>query len=258
MRRVDFSEDYKGKKETDPKKLNFIEKYIDEVISGEFIDLIYQIKEFMDYLKSQKYNLSEHYLRYVMTYLNLCKFFSNIKDKIIVELGGLSPITAYLSKFNGCFISTDADFRLNIDIPENFADIVFSFEVIEHLKDVPEKSFDEVVLFNFTGVKKYVHHMFKILKEEGYVVLTTPNPCSSKSILNILNFKHPYIFPYHVREYTKEEILKLFQEKFSLEYYTTMEVFFPYSSKKLINFIQNYVFSSEDRGDDQFFIFRKR
>jgi hypothetical protein len=75
MRRVDFSEDYKGKKEIDPKKLNFIEKYIDKVISDGSIELIYQIKEFMDYLKSKKYNLSEHYLRYVMTYLNLCKFF---------------------------------------------------------------------------------------------------------------------------------------------------------------------------------------
>ena len=242
----------------DPTKKEFLDKYIENELSNESPEVVEEVLEFIKYLKRFGYDYSEHYLRYVRTYLELVKSFHIPRGKTIVELGGLAPITTYLSKFNDCFIpSPQVDFRIEIDIPESFADYVLSFEVFEHIKDVPEKSLDEVVLFNYSGAKKYISHISNILKPGGYLILTTPNPCSFKSILNILEFKHPYIFPHHVREYTKSEILDLFSGDFELIKYTTFTAFFVDAPRRISDLLSKLGYSLEDRFDTSFFIFKK-
>jgi SAM-dependent methyltransferase len=71
--------------------------------------------------------------------------------------------------------------------PDNCIDVVLSFQVIEHIKD------DDL----------FLREIKRVLKPGGKVIITTPNRSMSLT-------KNPY----HIREYSKEEIKSLFSKHF--------------------------------------------
>ncbi|MCS7004768.1 MAG: class I SAM-dependent methyltransferase [Cytophagales bacterium] len=75
------------------------------------------------------------------------------------------------------------------NIESNYFDTVVSFQVIEHIQE------DE----------HFIREIFRVLKEGGKLVLTTPNIKMSLTRN-----------PWHVREYTAEELYKLLQKYFSV------------------------------------------
>lgn len=85
--------------------------------------------------------------------------------------------------------------------PANFFDVVLFCEVIEHLASDPLKALLEIK---------------RILKPNGYLVLTTPNVCRIENIIKLIvggNIYDPYsrhgIYGRHNREYTRNELFLL-------------------------------------------------
>jgi SAM-dependent methyltransferase len=72
-------------------------------------------------------------------------------------------------------------------IPSNSYDVVVSFQVIEHIRED----------------KYYLQEIFRVLKPGGKAILTTPNICKTLTRN-----------PWHVREYTAEQLTALAQEVF--------------------------------------------
>lgn len=73
------------------------------------------------------------------------------------------------------------------NIPDNSFDVVFASQLIEHIKD-------DV---------KLVDEMYRVLKKDGLLILTTPN----KTMSLTRN-------PFHVREYTPNEFTQLLSKNF--------------------------------------------
>jgi len=86
---------------------------------------------------------------------------------------------------------TGAEFRqadiLNLDFPDGAFDFIASFETIEHISDD----------------SAYVSEMRRVLRPGGLLLCSTPNRLVTNPGTTI---SEPPYNPYHVREYTKEEL----------------------------------------------------
>ncbi len=220
-----------------------------------------QYKDFIAYMDQKTLIRPEivHYYRYASTFKNMLNCFGEIRGKTIVETGSLSPISGYLAKYGNSVYGTKSDLRICIDKTDNFADIVFSFEVIEHIKDQPEDSFEKVVLFQRDGAEQYAKEIDRILKPGGVLFLTTPNACSASAIANAISGRPPMIFAQHVREYTQAEIRDIFSG-FEIVVESTQDVFFlnPKYADQVRNLFVELGISNARQGDDHFYCLRKR
>lgn len=205
--------------------------------------------------------LDEHLPRFVETFRALVRHFSleTLLASRILEAGHLSPISEFIREQGGTVASTTTDLRCEIDAESDRFDLVFAFEVVEHLKDQPEKNFDEIVLFQESGIRTFAAECSRVAKAGGHLVLTTPNPCSLLCLQRLLKNEPPTIFRPHIREYTKPELLRIFQ-RFTLTQYETFSVFGNFQpdaaavSRKIFTALSA---DPEDRGDDQFMIFER-
>lgn len=85
------------------------------------------------------------------------------------------------------FIASAAE---NVSIESDFADVIVSFETIEHVQD------EHLLISEF----------HRLLKKGGLLIISTPN-------------KWPLaIAPYHTKEYDLEEFKKVLNSKFEIEY----------------------------------------
>lgn len=93
--------------------------------------------------------------------------------------------------------------------PDSHFTTVVCCELLEHLADDPMHMMSEVN---------------RILRPEGYLVLSTPNACSLRALAGVLEGNHPafnsyytlrkggnQVEPRHAREYTPRELRKLFR-----------------------------------------------
>jgi SAM-dependent methyltransferase len=202
---------------------------------------------------------AEHYVRYCRTFRTMDDRIGSIKGANIIETGGPSPILNFFEKDNQCSISK-SDLRASIDAASESANFVLSLEVLEHIKDAPEKSFDEIVLFQGTGARNYASEIVRVLRPGGVLILTTPNPASYRAFKRLVDGEAPCIFRPHVREYTRQEIIDLFSA-LELIHHETQFNFFIMSEAAQEEF--NSIFTTsgwslENRGDDHVFLFRKR
>ena len=100
----------------------------------------------------------------------------------------------------------------------------------------------------------------RLLKEFGFLALTTPNATSIDVIGNVLRKRSPFQYPLHVREYTKQEIVAMAARAgLGLVAYRT---FFAWNAREDINrdklMIQLAALGYElsDRGDDAAYLFK--
>lgn len=218
-----------------------------------------QYNEFYNYAHANpSFSSQVHYLRYMNTAGVLFTKIENINGLKVVETGGASPLSAFLSLNNECF-TTETDLRKEIDAPDSFADLIICCEVFEHIKDHEPRNFDELTSFQSSGAKKLIVELFRTLKPGAYLLLTTPNPSSHRAILNALQYKPSYIFRGHVREYTKGELLELFAD-FELVHYETQNNFSLILDSGLDVVMEKFSklnWSNSDRGDNHIMIFRK-
>ena len=242
----------------DEQKFAFISKLVEEQLVPQYSDSLDWLN-FRNFLESNDaFAHSGHLYRYLNTFGLITRQLGEVRGKVVVETGGASPVSIFLSQFNQCFV-TEADLRSDFDVGTDFADVVISLEVIEHLKDQPEKQFSEVVLFKESGVRSYASEVQRISKAGADIILTTPNPCSYKAIANAVDHSPAYVFRQHVREYSKAELLRIF-DRLTPIYYGSFFNFFMIREVGLRTdwekSFSQMGWCIEDRGDDHFFHFR--
>lgn len=205
--------------------------------------------------------LDDHLPRFVETFRALVQRFplDTLLASKILEAGHLSPISEFIREQGGTVAATTTDLRCEIDAEPGGFDLVFAFEVIEHLKDQPEKCFDEIILFQESGIRSFAAECARVTRAGAHLVVTTPNPCSLLCLQRLLGNDPPAIFRPHVREYTKAEILRIFQG-FDLTHYETFSVFgnFGFDLAAVCRKIFTPLSADpENRGDDHFMIFER-
>jgi SAM-dependent methyltransferase len=164
--------------ENDPAKIQYLreirEKFIDPTTSHPLYDL------FLQFLKRNEKD--PHYPRYAQTMSGLLNLRGDAivasRNLSICETGGLSLIAKFFKEQGFLVHGTDSDLRYFIDAADNSFDMVLSLEVLEHIKDQRAECFNDIVLFSGSGARKYAEEISRILKKDGILLLTTPNPCS--------------------------------------------------------------------------------
>jgi SAM-dependent methyltransferase len=238
-------------------KFSFLRK----VFLTEYADFLKENKDasaFFEYVEANETSQrAPHYYRYLATMMKILKCHGMPRGLRIIETGDASPLLLFLAAENECFTS-ESDLRIKLDAEDASADIILSFEVLEHIKDMPEKRFDEVVLFQESGARQYASEMHRSLKPGGSLFLTTPNVCAASILIPYLKGEPPVVFRPHVREYSRTEITGLFGD-YDVAHYESFNSFFLIGApaNKHVDAIAQMGGDTADRGDDHFFHFKK-
>src|SRR5271157_5348910 len=110
-------------------------------------DLYRRFVAFID----ERHRLHSHYYRFCNTFHLMLASGLDVAGKAVIETGHPCPITEFLAELGAHTSTTRGDLRYAIDSEDACADVLVSFEVMEHIKDQTEKKFDDVVLFNESG-----------------------------------------------------------------------------------------------------------
>jgi hypothetical protein len=207
----------------------------------------------------QASNFSEHYLRNLETYDRVVRLV-DLQGKRVAETGHLSGVSCYFRENGVSIDEIDGDFRYYLHASTAAYDVLFCFEVLEHIKDQDPKNMDESVLWNFSGVYRFFSEMNRVLADGGTLVLTTPNAASLYTTHRCLSGESPWLFHPHVREFTIQQVIDLAARAgFDVVHVDTMYVcfFLEDRSRYLKRYFTDLGFSAENRGDDSFFLFRK-
>lgn len=203
------------------------------------------------------YRHSAHYYRYLTTFACALPHLAGRDGLTIVETGGSSPLLDHLCATQECHVTT-SDLRDALDCPDGCADVVLSLEVLEHLKDRRETTMDEIVLFRETGVRRYAGEILRVLKPGGLLIMTTPNGAAAQVFQNVVEGLPGMVFRPHVREYTHDEVLRLFADLELVEHRTLFNFFhMGDNGAAIIRRIVAAGGSPDHRGDDHFFVFRR-
>lgn len=202
---------------------------------------------------------SDHRVRFLLT-LDAVRREMDLSGSRIAETGHMSGLSHWLTTQGTMVEELDGDFRYQINAPDKQYDVLLSLEVLEHIKDQDQKSFDDLVLFNYSGAKAFVREMHRVLKPGGKLVLTTPNAGSLWILEQVYERKSPWLHAPHVKEYTPDEVIELCENAgFSLQAFDTFYAAHYLDPVHREHTLRKYFtekgHSPEHRGDDAFFIF---
>lgn len=176
---------------------------------------------------------------------------------VVLETGGASPLVEFLAGQYDVF-QTEVDLRLSLDAADASVDLVLSLEVLEHLKDRPDETFDEMVLFRSSGALTYASEIARVLRPGGPLILTSPNALAAINLLRLLEGVVPMVYRPHVREYTRAEIVALFPALEVVHQETCFNFFLMADGgRNALDRIEAAGGIKHDRGDDDVFVFRK-
>lgn len=127
----------------------------------------------------------------------------------VLEIGaGMGYGIKYLLPFATSYIAIDKYRSHTVAEAADSGKIRFFLSVVPPLKDIPDNSVDFIVTFqvieHIRNDDFFLNEIYRVLKPGGKLILTTPNIRMSLTRN-----------PWHVREYTKEEMLKLLSGIFS-------------------------------------------
>lgn len=158
-----------------------------------------------DYL----YNISRYVLNLrILNSMMAQKEFNNI---LVIGSPCIMDIVANDIGLYGNKKITYTDFDLREDFPykDNSFDLILNLEVLEHIKDRENNGYKKDV-FNFSGLDSFMTNNRRVLTDDGLLFLTTPNACSYKNMIKLLQHRKPNRYFYHVREYSYSDLIYMF------------------------------------------------
>lgn len=123
-----------------------------------------------------------------------------------LDIGGPNCFSQWMRSKQYDVTSTDGDLRYGLMHDDAAFDSVSCCEVLEHLKD---QDADDVATFSFSGMHTLLAEIWRVLKPGGTLLLTTPNLCSLRSLNNMLQHRHPFMYEPHVRELSFNDVMEM-------------------------------------------------
>jgi SAM-dependent methyltransferase len=222
---------------------------------------IITLKTVYTYINSfcKKHNLDKSYyeshaLRFFVTLVYIIK--NKLHEGRILEVGGKIDFFAYLLKLVlgvEDITHVENDLRKPLELDENQFDVIICMEVFEHLID--SDAFD---WFTFKGVSVMLNSFWKILKDNGKLLITTPNSIGVLSMSRLLESQSPLMFVFHAREYTPSELKTIIEASgYSIDILDTECVWGGDQKNRMLNILASNGYSLKLRGDDIFLIAKK-
>lgn len=175
----------------------------DSTLISELQELL---KNAFDSNSSEFADASYHLKRYAHTLKYLQKH--KIYKGNVFEAGGKGFSTVCLNKYFPGYIiyHFEGDLREHINFSDKYFDIIIAMEIFEHISDV--KGNRET---HFDGIINMLMEFRRILKNNGKILITTPNASGYSSINRIIKGYHPFMYGLHFREYTPKELNMIFE-----------------------------------------------
>jgi SAM-dependent methyltransferase len=214
--------------------------------------------EFVAFLEAGPFE--DHYLRYCQTFAGMLR--AGIDDfgaRRILETGNRSPLLDFLAGKGADCVNSAADLRYRIDAPADSYDLVLSLEMIGDIHDPANIAFEQTAPFRGGGVRRYAAEVSRVLKPGGRLVLTAENPCSIRSLQQLVGFTAPAVYRPHLREYTRQELAGLFPQLRIEEYCDFYSFYFLELAERQAwrAVFDAHGWDFEGRGDNHFFIFAR-
>jgi len=188
-----------------------------------------------------------------------------VKDKDVLEIGGLGDIKRYtkenfinfrslkLSKIAKSFLSIDIN-REGIEIVRNAGFDFYYYGNIENFESLPleikNSNFDVILLLDviehLSNVGLALQNINKLLRKEGLVVISTPNPWAIPKLRRIIVGSEPSEYPEHTCYIVPSHFRELFRRtNFSLKkyFYFTYDAHYSkqaYIKGKFIKFLAKF------------------
>lgn len=126
-----------------------------------------------------------------------CILYSNRAKKVIGIDISKKVINFARTKYERKGLEFNIGNILNIDIHDNYFDLIVSFETIEHI----------------TNQKRALLEIQRVLKPNGLLLISSPN---RKLTSPLKSFDEPPNNPFHVIEYTMKEFTRLIRNYFEI------------------------------------------
>ena len=122
----------------------------------------------------------------------------------VLNFGGWSIFNTVLEDEVKCNVeNTSHDLRVFQQLPHQY-DFALMMEVIEHLSDEP--NIERVADWTYTGAVNCLKTARSCCDK---LFISTPNVCGLRSLINIIEHKHPHTFQPHTHEYAPLELQQL-------------------------------------------------
>lgn len=141
------------------------------------------------------------------------------REVIGVDLSD-NAINTAIKYYNSHNINYVCNYLHNAGIKDSDIDLITSFETIEHIEEP----------------KLLINEFHRILKNDGYLLLSTPNGITFKKSLTAKPFN-----PFHVEEYDKQSLIELFGNKWEIvEYRGQYPMSNPVDIRRYSKYIKHY------------------
>lgn len=210
-----------------------------------------------------------HVRRYIETFMFLAPVLKDRKEPAkIIDLGSshkthlVEMIEHFFGEQKCSTYSDDLRFEFKKELVSDAPyDIVICTEVIEHINE-REDSYRGS--FTHHGMIIMLREISKIMHKNSVLVLTTPNVCGWKNVMNICHFKHPYNYKPHVRELCHTDIIELLgKSDLVVDKHQIIDVWHYVGEQKVeLDKIKAALvalgYSDKDRGDDLMYLIKKK
>lgn len=202
-----------------------------------------------------------HALRFYNSYQWISEYL-NLNNQIL-ELGGGSLLGYMIQDLHPSITleGTNTDLRYELDLLSQTYDFILNMKVIEHIKDQNTDNIWEVGVFNKSGINTLMTECYRLLKNKGFMFLTTPNLTSLDNIHRILSNLPPINYYPHVREFSVSELQQLAElHKFTViktETFNNWNEYQPGVRQEMMLLLKQYGYPTEYRGDNIFMLLQK-
>ena len=152
--------------------------------------------------------LSHHRKRFLQTWASLSDHLTKHAGTVL-DVGGVGPIGAYLATLGWTTLESKVDLRGPLPFMADLFDLVLCTETIEHIKDIESSAISDLEACNYSGVRNMLRELHRVLRPNGYLLITTPNASSLHTLSKWLHGEVLLMDPGHVREFTPLELRRI-------------------------------------------------